>query len=144
MQKRGIDFLRKKVRRKTSGNNRKASRGERGNRGIGFGRTGGNLFYYPLLSEYQAEPENRPKMIEVIVVEVVWNERQHFCTAREKLDKFSTFGEEQGSVISGQETGGMAESGALRKWPESISRFPDPRVMSTAYSLLLPWRWYSR
>ncbi len=53
-------------------------------------------------------------------------------------------GADGGSVISGQETGGMAESGALRKWPESISRFPDPRVMSTAYSLLLPWRWYSR
>ena len=37
------------------------------------------------------ERRNRPKYCEGIVVEVVWNQREHFGTVREKLDKFSTF-----------------------------------------------------
>jgi hypothetical protein len=46
---------------------------------------------YPLLSEYQVQPKNRPNIFEGIVVEVVSYEGQNFRTVREKLDKFSTF-----------------------------------------------------
>jgi hypothetical protein len=50
-------------------------------------------FFYSISSEYQIETRNRPNIFEVIVVEVVWNEGQHFRTVRGKLDKFSTFGD---------------------------------------------------
>jgi hypothetical protein len=51
------------------------------------------FFFYPIYSEYQVQTKNRPNIFEVIVVEVVWNDGQHFGTVSKKLDKFSTFGE---------------------------------------------------
>jgi hypothetical protein len=58
-------------------------------------RRGGEAFFfsYPLFSEYQVETKKPPNIFEGIRVEVVWNEGQNFRTARGKLDKFSTFGE---------------------------------------------------
>jgi hypothetical protein len=53
----------------------------------------GKILLYPLLSGYQVQRENRPKFFAVIVVEVVWDEGEHFGTVRKKLDKFSTFGD---------------------------------------------------
>jgi hypothetical protein len=47
---------------------------------------------YPLLSEYQIQPERPPKYFKGIKTEALWNEGQHFGTVREKLDKFSTSG----------------------------------------------------
>jgi hypothetical protein len=49
------------------------------------------FFFYPIYSEYQVQTKNRPNIFEVIVVEVVWNDGQHFGTVSKKLDKFSTF-----------------------------------------------------
>jgi len=50
------------------------------------------FFFYPIRSEYQIERINTPNMIEVIKMEVMCNEGQHFRTVSKKLDKFSTFG----------------------------------------------------
>jgi hypothetical protein len=49
------------------------------------------LFLYSISSEYQIQGRNRPKYIEGIRMEVVWNEGQNFGTVGDKLDKFSTF-----------------------------------------------------
>jgi hypothetical protein len=51
----------------------------------------GKFFFYPLLSGYQVQLKNWPNIFEVIKMEAVWNQRQHFGTVRGKLDKFSTF-----------------------------------------------------
>jgi hypothetical protein len=56
---------------------------------------------YPLLSEYQVQPKNRPKFFEGIRMEAVWNQREHFRTVREKLDNFSTFGGKRGNPRDG-------------------------------------------
>jgi hypothetical protein len=52
-----------------------------------------SLFSFSTLSSgYQVERRNRPKFFEGIVVEALWNVREHFGTGGEKLDKISTFG----------------------------------------------------
>jgi hypothetical protein len=49
------------------------------------------FFFYPIRSEYQIERINTPNIFEVIKMEVMCNEGQHFRTVSKKLDKFSTF-----------------------------------------------------
>jgi hypothetical protein len=53
----------------------------------------GFFFSYSISSEYHMGRVSRPNFFEGIRVQVTWNERENFCNVREKLDKFSTFGD---------------------------------------------------